>query len=127
MPKVIDIKTKMNLISQKWNELPEHIKRGLNVAKNMDEEDLRNLFNMLGTLIIRDVEQGLKGEPTEFLFEKIDALYEQYEQENKELQSTCHFCGEETDTGVCLECLALKLGGADKYKKWRDDAKGENS
>ena len=120
MSKVIDIKTKMNMISQKWNKLPEHIRKGLNVAKNMDEEDLRHLFNMLGTLILRDVEQGLKGEPTEFLFEKIDALYSQYEQKKQRLQSTCHFCGDETDTGVCLECLIQKLGGADQYKKWRD-------
>ena len=128
MEKVTDIRTKMNLASQKLNELPEHIKRGLALARKMDEEDLRTLFNMFGTLVLHDVEEGLKGRNTQFLFDKIDELYEQHEQEKKDLLATCHFCGETADTGVCLECLGQKVGGLGKYEEWREkeNDKGEN-
>jgi len=123
--KIVDIRSRMNLISQKWDKLPEHIKRGLTLAKKMDEEDLRTLINMIGTLILHDVEEGLKGHDTQFLFDKIDELYEQYEQEKEEHLATCHFCGQTADTGVCLECLGQKIGGLERYKEWKND-KGED-
>ncbi len=117
--KIVDIRSRMNLISQKWEKLPEVVRRGYTVAKNMDRDDMAALYELLSRMILFDVEQGLKGEDTEFLFDEIDKLYEKWEQEKQDQIKTCFFCDEETDVGVCLGCLMKKCGGADGILKDR--------
>ena len=117
--KIVDIRSRMNLTNQNWDRLPKHIRRGFTIAKNMDQEELSALFEFLGQIILSDVEHGLKGEETEFLFDEIDKMYEQWQQEKEAQLKTCFFCDEETDVGVCLGCLVKKCGGGDAILKDR--------
>ena len=107
MPKVIDIRTKMNTMQAKMIDAPEWVRKGKRAMDALPVETQAVIVDYLFGLILSDVQDGLAGEDHESFFEEIDKLYEKANENDHK----CFFCDDENvDTGVCLRCLTRILG-----------------
>ena len=107
MPKVIDIRTKMNVMQAKMTEAPAWVRDGKRTMDALPQDQQEVIVDFLFGLILSDVRDGLAGEDHEGFFEEIDKLYEKANENDHK----CFFCDDENvDTGVCLRCLTKILG-----------------
>jgi len=110
MPKVINIKTKMDALQAKMADAPEWVRNGKRAMDALPRDSQEIIVNYLFGLILSDVKDGLAGKDHESFFEEIDNLYEKANENDHK----CFFCDDEdVDTGVCLRCLTkiLELNG----------------
>ena len=107
MPKVINIRTKMNALQAKMIDAPEWVRNGKRAMDALPQDQQEIIVHYLFGLILSDVQDGLAGEDHETFFEEIDDLYEKANENDHK----CFFCDDEdVDTGVCLRCLTKILG-----------------
>ena len=112
MPKVIDIRTKMDALQAKMTDAPEWVRNGKRAMDSLPVETQAVIVDFLFGLILSDVQDGLAGEDHESFFEEIDKLYAKANENDHK----CFFCDtEDIDTGVCLRCLTkiLEIKGRD--------------
>ena len=106
MPKVIDIRTKMDALQAKMIDAPEWVRNGKRAMDALPQETQEVIVEYLFGLILSDVQDGLAGEDHESFFEEIDNMYEKANENDHK----CFFCDtEDVDTGVCLRCLTKIL------------------
>lgn len=130
MGEIFNFDDKLGKFKANLRDAQPFVRAGMSLFEAMSPKDREIMVGFFFTMVKADVATGLTGEDAGIFFEEIDALYEKHEVENLKMQSTCFFCENEADTGLCLKHLMQILGikkPEDVQKFFREHIKKENT